>query len=189
MRKSLTFFTVILACAVMFTGCLTCEKKDYVYTLNKDGSVNLTITFFNIMSSYSPSEDDESITPASTIESDYGDLITNYVEGSQPENEYNNAIVESKRLYEENGKLNGEVKLKFMNLADAGLFASKKHKLIIKDFCSSFSETLSSTNGQFNQVNPFIIWDIKSSKLTYTTSVSSPTEENMNSLLPRWKNQ
>ncbi len=189
MKRSLPILAVLLACTVMLSGCLTCEKKDYVYTLNKDGSVNLTITFYNIMSSFSGSEDDDTVTPQSTIEDDFNDLMTNYIGGSQPENDYNNAIVESKRLYEDNGKLNGEVKLKFMNLADAGLFASKKHKLIIKDFCSSFSETLANTNGQYNGVNPFVIWDIKASKLTYSTSVSSPYEESNSSLLPRWKNR
>lgn len=187
MKKSLSLLAIVLACAVMLTGCLTCEKKDYVYTLNKDGSVNLTITYYNIMSSYSGNEDDDSITPQSTLEEDYNDLMTNYIGGSQPENDYKNAIVESKRLYEDNGKLNGEVKLKFMNLEDAGLYANKKHKLIIKDFCTSFSETLSSTNGENNGVSPFVIWDIKSTKLVYTTSVSSPYEESNSSLLSRWK--
>lgn len=186
MKKSSRLFALLLVVSVLFTGCLTCEKKDFVYIINKDGSVNLTITYFNIMSNHSESEE-EGDSPEITLEEDYQDLMSNYLGGTSPENDYANVVVESKRLYEYNGKLNGEVKLKFSNLADAKVFADTKHKIIVKDFCTNFSETLESSNGTTNSEKTLAVWDAKETKLTYTTFVSASESEGNTSLLGLWK--
>lgn len=195
MKKSLSFVTLIAAVAILFTGCLTCEKKEFTYQLNKDGSVNLTIKYYNLMSSFSggseESEESEegAETAESTLEADFEDLMSNYVNGSSPESEYTNAVVETKRLFEENGTLCGEIRMKFASASDAKLFVDAKRKLILKDFCSSYSETLSVTNGSYDGSSPFVIWDTKAKTLTYTTSVSSAYTEGNTSLLSRWKNR
>lgn len=189
MKNKSILLTLLIAISVLFSGCLTCESKDFTYVINKDGSVNLTIIYNNIMSNHSDSEEDEESTSATTLEADFEDLMSNYVGGSNPESDYNNVIVESKRLYENNGVLNGEVKLKFPSIADAKLYYNAKKKFIIKDFCSSFTETLSSTNGESADSAPFVMWDSKMKTLTYSTSVSSAGDEANTSLLSRWKNR
>jgi len=172
MKKSLSFVTLIAAVAILFTGCLTCEKKEFTYQLNKDGSVNLTIKYYNLMSSFSggseesEESEEDAETAESTLEADFEDLMNNYVNGSSPESEYTNAVVEAKRLFEENGTLCGEIKMKFASAADAKLFVDAKRKLIIKDFCSNYSETLSVTNGSYDGSSPFVIWDTKAKTLT-----------------------
>lgn len=196
MKKSISFVTLIAAVAILFSGCLTCEKKEFTYQLNKDGSVNLTIKYYNLMSSFSGSSeeseeeaDEDAETLESTLEADFEDLMSNYVNGSSPESEYTNPVVEAKRLFEENGTLCGEIRMKFATASDAKLFVDAKRKIILKDFCSSYTETLASTNGSYDGSSPFVIWDTKAKTLTYTTSVSSPYSEGNTSLLSRWKNR
>lgn len=192
MKRSISFVALIAAVAILFSGCLTCEKKEFTYQLNKDGSVNLTIKYYNLMSSFSGGSDEDeedAETAESTLEADFEDLMSNYVNGSSPESDYINPVVEAKRLFEENGTLCGEVRMKFASVSDAKLFMDAKRKIIIKDFCSSYSETLSVTNGSYDGNSPFVIWDTKAKTLTYTTTVASPYDEGNSSLLRRWKNR
>lgn len=186
MKNRISLILLFLAITVFFSSCLTCEKKDYVYVLNKDGSISLTINFINILSSFSQSED--GATPASVAEADYQELMNDYIKGSKAEGDYGDAVVETKRLYEENGKLNGQLVLKFKNLEDAKLYTIAKEKYLVKEFCTNFNETLVKTNGESPTSSSIVVWDANLTTLTYSTSVAVVEgNDGLTSLLSKWK--
>ena len=100
--------------AFVASGCLTAERKELIFTVKPDGSGSGRITFYNIMSVEEEGKD------ASL--GDYTELINRYLKGTKFEDFYPLYMNLKKRLYEENGRLNGELTFDFGHYEDVGLY-------------------------------------------------------------------
>ncbi|MBI4946097.1 MAG: tetratricopeptide repeat protein [Bacteroidetes bacterium] len=108
---------IILTSFILLTGCLTVEFKEYKFELNPDKSGTLTIKFINIRAVC------ENKTAADSVsDADYNELVNAYLNGTRIEDDFANAHVISKRLFEEDGKLCGETVLKFDSISQVNIF-------------------------------------------------------------------
>jgi hypothetical protein len=154
----------------VITSCLTVEKKEYTFQLKDNTSGTLTIKFINILSM----KDDTTDVSAS----DYSELMNSYINGDQMESDYENAIVRSKRLFEENGVLCGEVIIDFSELSNVGLFQYEpKGPYMINVGSFLEGETYLTSNGEYGgDIMPVVFWPKGNESLTLTTYVTSPDE-------------
>ncbi len=168
--KKLSIPIVLIFLAVCFSSCLTIEKKEYTFEVNDDGSGSLRIKFINILSM----KDDT----ANVAKSDFLELVTNYIEGKQMEQDYADATVRSKRLFEEGGVLCGEVILDFKTLRSVGIYlydANSPYMFNINSFIDS--EAFVSSNGQYGgDIMPVVFWPKTLSRLKLSTSITIPDE-------------
>ena len=171
------FFLFCLAIC-MLTGCLTYEGKIFSYTLNKDGSVDLTVTYIGIRSA-----------DADSVESTYKELVDSYLNGDELLAKFPYGTIQSKRLYEKDGKLNGEVKVRFQTYADAGIYYNKSKKIVVmgtEPFQLTVDETVAKTNGtKPGTVTGLLIWEEDQRNLVI--ELSSTGAESGVSLLDTWK--
>jgi hypothetical protein len=168
--KNITSPVLLILLAFLFTGCLTVEKKEYTFQLKDNNSGTLTIKFINIMSMKDDALD--------VSQGDFEELITNYIEGNEIEVDYEKALVRSKRLFEENGTLCGEVIIDFDNLASVGLYQyDSKSPLMFNVGSFLDSETYLNSNGEFGgEVMPVVFWPKSLKTLTLSTYITDPDE-------------
>jgi hypothetical protein len=180
MRKftSLCFLILIV---VIASGCLTVEKKEYTFELKDSNSGTLTIKFINILSMKDDALD--------VSDSDFEELITNYIEGNEIEMDYDGALIRSKRLFEENGALCGEVIIDFEDIESVGLFQyDSKSPLMFNVGSFLDSETYLNSNGEFGgDVMPVVFWPKSLKTLTLTTYITDPDETTV-SLAEKYRN-
>jgi hypothetical protein len=169
MRNIKSLISIILL-AIIFTGCLTVEKKEYTFQLKDSNSGTLTIKFVNIMSMKDDALD--------VSQGDFEELVTNYVEGNEIETDYEKALVRSKRLFEENGVLCGEVVIDFEDLGSVGLYQyDSKSPLMFNVGSFLDSESYLTSNGEFGgEVMPVVFWPKSLKTLTLTTYITDPDE-------------
>jgi hypothetical protein len=171
MRKQIPGLAALIVIVLFLSGCLTCEKKEYSFELTGDNSGRLTIKYINIMSTMDDSLD--------ISEEDFNSLIFDYYEGSELENEFPEATLVSKRLFEENGVLCGEIVFDFKDLAGGHLYQHKgKGPYMYCLSCFSIdSEYFNASNGEYGgDVMPVVFWDDQLKTLTLTTDVTAPDE-------------
>lgn len=168
--KNMKLFFPLLLIAVLFSSCLTVEKKEYSFQLKDSNSGTLTIKFVNIMSMKDDALD--------VSQSDFEELIANYIEGNEIEMDYEKALVRSKRLFEEAGVLCGEVIIDFDELASVGLFQyDSKSPLMFNVGSFLDSETYLKSNGEYGgEVMPVVFWPKSLKTLTLTTYITDPDE-------------
>lgn len=161
---------ILIFIAVSVSSCLTIEKKEYTFEINKDGSGSLRIKYINILSM----KDDT----ATVTQSDFQELISNYIQGNQFEQDYPDAEIRSKRLYEEGGVLCGEVIMDFKNIRSVGIYQydlSCPFMFNINSFLDS--EAFVSSNGQYGgDIMPVVFWPNTLDRLKLSTSVTTPDE-------------
>lgn len=180
MKNKYLVWTGILIAVLFLSGCLTCEKKEYTYEFTGKDSGRLTIKYINLLSTMDDTLD--------ISEEDFNTLLTDYYEGSEVENEFPDATVVEKRLFEENGVLCGEIILEFTGLAMGHLYQHNgKGPLMFCLGCYSIdSEYYSSSNGEYGgDVMPVVFWDAGLKTLTLSTDVTTPDETTV-SLLDRY---
>lgn len=182
MKKIVSVLVVALV-AVILTGCLTVEKKQYTFEFTGKNSGKLTIKYINIMSNVDSAGYTEIV--------DFDDLVTNYLNGTKIEESYPGATNITKRVFEENGVLCGEVTMEFPNLEAARLYQYDKKSPFMFYASSVDGETYVESNGVYGGDNlPVVMWPAKLKKLVVTTSVSKPSDESYVSLLGeyiKWK--
>lgn len=171
-----TFFALIF-----LSGCLTVEKKEYTFVLNDNHSGTLTIKFINILSLKDDGND--------VSKTDFEDLINNYIDGHEIDDDYSTAIIRSKRLFEEDGVLCGEVIIDFDNLADVGLYQYDNKSPYMFNVGSFLdSENYLKSNGEFGgDIMPVVFWPKSLKSFNLTTFVNEPDETTL-SLLDEYKN-
>lgn len=161
---------ILIFIAVGVSSCLTIEKKEYTFEINGDGSGSLRIKYINILSM----KDDT----ANVTKSDFLELVANYVEGDQIAQDYLDATVRSKRLFEEKGVLCGEVILDFKTLRSVGIFQydlNCPYMYNINSFIDS--EAFVSSNGEYGgDIMPVVFWPKTLGRLKLTTSITNPDE-------------
>lgn len=171
MKKNYLIWILVIFTVLFISGCLTCEKKEYTFEFTGKESGRLTIKYINLMSIMDDSVD--------ISEEDFSSLITDYYEGTEIENEFPDAVVVSKRLFEENGVLCGEIVLEFSTLATGHLYQHKgKGYLMYCLSCYSIdSEYYSESNGEYGgDIMPVVFWDSNLKNLTLSTDVTFPDE-------------
>lgn len=178
-RSSISLFLIVVL-SVFITSCLTVEKKEYTFLLKDNNSGTLTIKYINLMSM----KDDTIDVSAS----DYMELTSSYINGSQLESDYENATVRSKRLFEENGVLCGEVIIDFTDMSSVGLFQYEpKGPYMINIGSFLDGETFLGSNGDYGgDIMPVVFWPKGNEVLSLTTFVTNPDETTVG-LLPEYK--
>jgi hypothetical protein len=138
--------------------------------MKDNNSGTLTIKFINLMSMMDDTMD--------VSKADYSELMNSYINGSQLETDYEKAVVRSKRLFEENGVLCGEVIIDFTELSSVGLFQYEPkgpYMLNIGSFLEG--ETFLNSSGDYGgDIMPVVFWDKGNETLTLSTYVTSPDE-------------
>lgn len=180
MRTFQTIFAFVIL-SFIISSCLTVEKKEYTFEMKDNHSGTLTIKYINIISMKDDTTD--------VSESDFDDLISTYIEGDQIENDYKDAVVRSKRLFEEDGVLCGEVVIDFNDLKSAGLFQYDNKSPFMLNLGSLLdTEFYLNSNGEFGgDVMPVVFWQKSLKTLTLMTYVNSP-DETCVSLLDEYNN-
>lgn len=183
--KILFNFLVIFIFSIALFGCLTYESKEYSFTLKEGNSGSAKIKYINIMREIT--ED-----TASTAESSYEDLINNYLYGNKPEDEMLGVKNVSKRLFEENNQLCGEITFDFDNIEDFK-FYNYNYKvwayLLSEGSVFGTNEQFFSSNGTFGgELVPVIFWDYTEREFNFKTVVPQNNKNN-ESLLQIWKNR
>lgn len=174
----LSFFAIV---ALVMTSCLTVEKKEYTYEITGDNSGKLTIRYINILSVM---DDGNDVSAA-----DFQELLDKYIDGDQIAQDFPAAVNITKRLYEDNGQLCGEVTLDFPDLSAARLYQYDKKSPVMMSISSAYdSETYIESNGSYgNDYMPVVFWPSGSRKMMVTTQVTTPDETAM-SLLEAYRN-
>jgi hypothetical protein len=181
MKKNLLVWATVIITVLFMSGCLTCEKKEYTFQFTGKESGRLTIKYINLMSTMDDTVD--------ISEDDFSSLMTDYYEGTEIENDFPDATVVSKRLFEEDGVLCGEIVMEFSTLAIGHLYQHKgKGPLMYCLSCFSIdSEYYSESNGEYGgDVMPVVFWDSGLKNLTLSTDVATPDETTV-SLIDRYK--
>ena len=182
MIMKLALLAALSAFAVIFTGCLTSESKEYRFKVNPDGSGTGTITFVNIVSQNDEGKD--------VSQKDFGDLVNNYLTGSGFEDANPQYQVTSKRLYEQDGKLMGDVEFTFTSLDSFGFFRKSGCDCCpVLLYCKAFDEAYAASNGKYlgeNSATPFIQWEPGTTEFTVRTSILGDLS-NTHALLALWQ--
>jgi len=115
---------------------------------------------------------------ADISETDFNELISGFIDGDGLDQDYPDAILRSKKLFEENGVLCGEAIIDFNNLRNVGLFqydSKSPYMFNIGSFLES--ETFLNSNGEYGgDVMPVVFWPKSLKSLTLTTYVTTPDE-------------
>ncbi|MDY0344550.1 MAG: hypothetical protein RBR28_13315 [Lentimicrobium sp.] len=155
---------------VILNSCLTVEKKSYTFEFTGENSGTLTIQYLNIISVMDDGQD--------VSAKDFKEMLDQYMDGNQIAEDFPGATNIRKRLYEENGKLNAEVKLDFPSLSAARLYQYDKNSPLMMCISAAYdSETYVESNGSYgNDFMPVAFWPAGTKKLTVNTLVSEQDE-------------
>lgn len=172
MKKTGLLFATLAMIALIFSGCLTVEQKEYTIEMTGKNSGKLTIKYINIMSSSSSDTIDSS-------PDDFDELINKYLNGNEIENTFPNCTNIKKRAYIENDQLNGEVTMDFKDIKDIKLYRYKgKGPFMLSTGAFSSMESYLSSNGEYGgDAMPVVFWDKKNKKMTLTCSVTKPDDK------------
>ena len=168
--NKLTNLIILIFLAVLISSCLTIEEKEYTFEINVDGSGSLRIKYINILSM----KDDT----ATVTQSDFQELISTYIDGDQMKQDYPDAVIRSKRIFEEGGVLCGEVIMDFNTLRSVGIYQYDPgcpYMFNINSFLDS--EAFVSSNGDYGgDIMPVVFWPKTLSRLKLSTSITNPDE-------------
>lgn len=182
MKRNIKNFIVLCISLFLFSSCLTVEKKEYHFELTGEESGILTIKYINIMSVGEKGEN---------LENDFKELIDQYIEGDLIERDYPFASLLSKRLFEENGVLCGEVRLCFSELSAVKLFQYKKDqaKMLNLNPQSGIEKYVDSNGNYGGDIMPVVFWDDEISDLYLNTMITSPdnTSESLLQMFKEWE--
>lgn len=163
-HRHLSIIATLIVCCTVLAGCLSAERKSYKITMTGKQSGTCTITFHNIVS---PREEGRDISFK-----DFAELVTDYLEGSKLESEMPGCRNVKKRLYEVDGKLNGEITFDFDSLSTIRLFRYDDASPVMMYFGGATQETYLESNGTFGgETMPVAFWPSGTKSLTLTTKL------------------
>jgi hypothetical protein len=161
-------------------GCLTCERKEYVFQLTGPDSGKLTIRYINIFSSL--------IDSSGEVEGDYEELMKFWLNGEKIEHDFPQAKKIRKRLYKEGGMLCGEVTMEFDQLSKVRLFRYNRQGPLMFSMSAvnDDGEIFLQTNGEYGgDKMPVIFWPEDARTLRFSTKIAPP-DSTCVSLLDIW---
>jgi hypothetical protein len=163
-RILLIVFSLML---INVTGCLSTEYKEYIFKINPDGSGEGEIFFYNLVSVEDDEKDDSF--------KDFGELVSDYIEGTNFENDNPTYQVTNKELFEKDSILVGRVEFAFTNINDIGFFKSEDCECSpLMYYMGDFGETYSESNGNYlgdEKDFPVIIWQSDADEIYIKTVV------------------
>ena len=163
-RSILIVFSLVL---INLTGCLSTEYKEYIFKINPDGSGEGEIIFYNLVSVEDDEKDDSF--------KDFGELVSDYIEGTNFENDNPNYQVTNKELFEKDSILFGRVEFAFTNINDIGFLKSEECECSpLMYYMGNFGETYSESNGNYlgeEKDFPVIIWQSDANEIYIKTVV------------------
>ncbi len=172
----------LFCCAFIASGCLTAERKELIFSIKPDGSGTGTLTFYNIKSIEEDGKDNSS--------HDYAELVKRYLKGSKFEESYPEYQNLRKRLYEENGKLNGQLTFDFKHYEDVGLYRHEGKgpwMYYIGNRSDVSVERFDTSNGSYpNDLLPIVFWPAEQTELQIVNRFDDPGQA-ARSLLPLFK--
>lgn len=181
MIKKSVFYIFFFMLTVSLIGCLTVETKEYSFKLKDGKSGSGKIKYINIM---------HTMDSASTVEAEYEDLMTNYLNGSKPEDEMQGVKNVKKRLFEEDNQLCGEITFDFDDITTLKFFNYNQKVWTYSLGGGSLfggSENYFNSNGTFGGENmPVIFWDGDNKQFEFKTTVAQNDKKN-ESMLDIWK--
>ena len=152
---------------INLTGCLSTEYKEYIFKINPDGSGEGEIFFYNLVSVEDDEKDDSF--------KDFGELVSDYIQGTNFENDNSNYQVTNKELFEKDSILVCRVELAFTNINDIGFFKSEDCECSpLMYYMGNFGETYSESNGNYlGEEKDFtvIIWQSDANEIYIKTIV------------------
>jgi hypothetical protein len=161
---------MLIVFSLMFinlTGCLSAEYKEYILKFNADGSGEGEIIFYNLVSVEDDEKDDSF--------KDFGELVSDYIEGTNFENDNPNYQVTNKELIEKDSILVGRVEFAFTNFRDIGFFKSEDCDCSpLMYYMGNFGESYSKSNGNYlgeEKDFPVIIWQSDADEIYIKTVV------------------
>ncbi|MEK7249155.1 MAG: hypothetical protein AAB209_01910 [Bacteroidota bacterium] len=178
--KRILIISLLTSYVLLLSGCLTVETKEYHIKLKNDTSGEAAIKFINILSE---SDDTTDIT-----KDDFEQLIDLYLSGNKLEKDNPGFRNVKKRLYEEKGKLCGEISFTFDSISAVRMFKFDKDSPYMYYASNPLSsETLVETNGiQGEQWMPMVFWKRDAREFYVKTRVSSEARFR-NSLLKQFR--
>lgn len=179
--KRLIHNLMLLIIPLSFAGCLTCERKEYVFQMTGENSGKLTIKYVNIFSNL--------IDSTGELTADYEELVYMWLKGDKLENDFPLAKKIKKRLFEENGILCGEITMEFDDVSKVRLNRSGKNGPIMFNISdvNDDGELFLRTNGDFGgDEMPVISWPGDSRTLRFSTKIATP-DSTCVSMLKMWK--
>lgn len=174
-------FLFPLIIAVSLAGCLTCERKEYVFHLTGENSGRLTIKYVNIFSSM--------VDSTGELSADYDELKNIWLKGEKLERDFPDAKKFRKRLFRENGTLCGEVTMEFDDLSKVRLYRymGKGPFMFSMSGVNDDGETFAQTNGDFGgDTMPVIFWPEDTRILRFSTKITNPDSTTV-SMLKWWE--
>lgn len=161
--------TVWLAGMLIFVGCLGVEKKEYTIKLKDGQSGTATVKYINIFSN----DDDEK----DVSFKDFGELVSDYLQGDKIEKDYPGIRDVKKRLFIENNAVCGEITFTFDSLSQIRLYRFEDGPIMYYvNSGSSPSEKFDSSNGMFGgDIMPVIFWNKSMKELLFKTRVTEDT--------------
>ncbi|MEI8046410.1 MAG: hypothetical protein WCI92_03445 [Bacteroidota bacterium] len=179
--KTIFRFLLLIIIPISIAGCLTCERKEYVFQLTGENSGKLTIKYINIFSSL--------IDSTGELSADYDELINLWLKGEKLERDFPEATKFRKRIFEEDGTLCGEVTMEFDDLSKVHLYRFKNSGPFMFSL-SSFNddgETFLQTNGELGgEKMPVIFWPAEEQSLRFSTKIATP-DSSCVSMLKQWE--
>ena len=158
---------VISLVLINLTGCLSTEYKEYIFKINPDGSGDGEIIFYNLVSVEDDEKDDSF--------KDFGELVSDYIEGANFEDDNPNYQVTNKELFEMDSMLVGRVEFAFTNINDIGFYKSDDCDCSpLMYYMGDFGETYAESNGNYlgeEKDFPVIIWQSDANEIYIKTVV------------------
>ncbi len=168
-KNSVVTFAVLFFSVLVFSGCLTTEHKEYRLKIKKDGSGTAVIKHVNILSQKDEGKDQSF--------KDFAELVTDYIDGNKLQDDYPDAKIISKKLFEENNQLMGEFEMEFNGIGTFKLYKFDEDSPYMF-YVDSFSETYVESNGTYNpDVMPIIFWDKNTTDFYIKTRVTDLTDD------------
>lgn len=168
MKHLLSFISLLLFAMLILNGCLTLELKEYKIEIKSDKSGSGYFKFINILSHNYSGED--------SLDSDFSELINDYLQGSKLEEEMPKLKIKSKKLIEEDGKLSGIVEFEFDHINDIGLYQYNDESPIMY-FVNVWNENYVESNGKYDsEIMPVIFWEKDTKEIELKTTIAGEVD-------------
>ncbi|MDZ4746627.1 MAG: hypothetical protein SGJ05_11595 [bacterium] len=179
MTRTLSFSILLCLIGLTLAGCLTVERKSYKITMTGPTSGSCTITYHNIVSTKDDGRD--------ISFKEFAELITDYLEGTKPEDDMPGARNVRKRLYSEGKVLNAELTFEFDSLSTLKMYKYDNNSPYMMALNSMNSETYSESNGTHGgESMPVVFWPSNATTMTLENSVTAIDTSHV-SLYPQYE--
>jgi len=181
--KRLIRMLVLVLVPLSIAGCLTCERKEYIFQLTGENSGRLTIKYVNIFSSL--------VDSTGELSADYDELMDLWLNGEKLERDFPQARKFKKKLFEENGTLCGEISMEFDDISKVRLYRYMNSGpfMFSMSGANDDNETFSQSNGEYGgDMMPVIFWPDDARTLRFSTKVATP-DSSCVSMLKQWEDR